>query len=513
MKKLVFFILLFLGVSIGGWSQASVPSLNATLENLERLLLSQNPSIQRSRLEVERSKADLQSSQSLFDHQLFLETAYNNDRNNLLTLDPRISLFEQVKSNTFKLNTGLQKNLRSSLRLNTSVNWLRSTNSTPFDDFGNMESPFIATNNALASLGLVQPLLRGKGREVVTANETISALQIEANQHQLVQQAATELLNLQLAYWQYLAAYRIYEIYQDNQSRIRRVLDITEQLVKGDKKPPADLIQVRADLADKEGQAILAEQAYLQAKQNLGRVVGLGLSEIERLTIPLEDFPSPKLKENNIEDYLEIASKNRQDLKALKLGVESLHRLLVVAENDLRPQLDLEGTITYGGVNRGNEIANFLTTFGENRGRQVNVGIGMRYLFPLQNNQSKAAYARQKITIQEQQIILENQERNIQINVRIALTNLELSLSALSKTEEAYNFYLTAFDNEKAKFQNGLTTLINLILFQERLTTAQIRFIQAQRQFAGDYSTLEFETGQLLSAASKVDINSFLPRN
>ncbi|MEL6134054.1 MAG: hypothetical protein AAFR59_11885, partial [Bacteroidota bacterium] len=46
--------------------------------------------------------------------------------------------------------------------------------------------------------------------------------------------------------------------------------------------------------------------------------------------------------------------------------------------------------------------------------------------------------------------------------------------------------------------QNGLTTLLNLILFQERLTLSQLDYLSAQQEFAFAIVNLRNETGTLI---------------
>ena len=69
----------------------------------------------------------------------------------------------------------------------------------------------------------------------------------------------------------------------------------------------------------------------------------------------------------------------------------------------------------------------------------------------------------------------------------------------LQKAEETLGYYQNVFSNEQVKFQNGLTTLLNLILFQERLTFAQLEHLQAQQQFATAIINLRHETGTLIT--------------
>ncbi len=507
MKKIFVSFLFWISLYLTVWSQPNTTEVIAcNLLNMEELMLLHNPSIKQRLLDIQRSQADFQSNQSVFDDQLFANSSYRRNRNNLQGNDPRLMLFDNIRGNTVNASVGLQKNFRNSLLLNSGLKWSRSANSSTFDDFGREEDPFFANNNAQFSLNLTQPLMKGKGRKITTANLRASELQIEANRNQFVQSAAAELANIQISYWQYLSAYRIHEVYQENEKRVQRVLDITKTLVNADKKPASDMIQVQADLADKEGQTILANQALLQAKQNLGRVIGLTIEQTQLLGIPSEDFPKIATiltTTNDLDNYLETAMENRTDLKALGLSKEALIIFLELTENDLLPQLDLTANLAYGGLVRGNSLSNLLTALGQSEGRQINAEIGITYRFPIQNNRSKAAFARQRIALQNQGIVLDNQRRNIKHNVKIALNNLELSLHALNKTKAANDFYQAVFEDERKKFQNGLTTLINLILFQERLTFTQINYIQAQQKLAIDYSTLRFEIGKILSKTSQ----------
>jgi outer membrane protein TolC len=93
----------------------------------------------------------------------------------------------------------------------------------------------------------------------------------------------------------------------------------------------------------------------------------------------------------------------------------------------------------------------------------------------------------------------QNLIRNIDLNVSIALNNLSSSVLILQKAQESLTYSQEVFKNEQVKFQNGLTTLLNVILFQERLTHSELEYIQAQQQFAISIMNLRFETGTLLS--------------
>ena len=91
-----------------------------------------------------------------------------------------------------------------------------------------------------------------------------------------------------------------------------------------------------------------------------------------------------------------------------------------------------------------------------------------------------------------------NLKRNIDLNVSIALNNLENSVEVLEKAKRALEFYQEVYNNEQVKFKNGMTILLNLIQFQERLTFAELDYLQAHQQVAIAIVSLRYETGTLL---------------
>ncbi|MFK8007120.1 MAG: TolC family protein, partial [Saprospiraceae bacterium] len=313
--------------------------------------------------------------------------------------------------------------------------------------------------------------------------------------------SSNEVYNMTLGYWQYLTATKTLEIYNENEARVNKVLEITNELVKAEKKPMGDLLQIQADLKDKERLTILAEQGVFSARQNLGREIGFSTVESEGIGIPENDFPDiDKIEENlSLQDFLDIAYRNRADLKAINKSLEALGVYLDVANNNLKPQLDLTGIVSYGGQDIGNGVDRFFTAIGQQQGRNYQVGVGLKYLFPIQNNSAEANQLNNQLQYNDQEILLKNQIRNIELNVSIAFNNFLNSIEAVKKSEQALIYYEEVFKNEQFKFQNGLTTILNLILFQERLTFAHLDYIQNQQQFAIAISNLRYETGTIFS--------------
>ena len=240
-----------------------------------------------------------------------------------------------------------------------------------------------------------------------------------------------------MGYWQYLGATRALAIYQSNEARVNRVLEITTDLVKADKKPTSDLVQIQADLKDKERQTIAAQQRLFAARQNLGRQIGLTTVESEGIGLPVNDFPTLAEETTTIDlpQLIAIAHANRTDLKALEKALAIANVSLEIANNNLKPQLDITAFVTYGGTDTGNSLTRFFSALGQREGRNYRVGVGLSYVFPVNNNAAEAALLSNQLQYSDQEIQIKNQIRNIELNVSIAYNNFLNSIEALKKSK------------------------------------------------------------------------------
>lgn len=485
----------------GQFAQDTIP---CGLLYISELTIEKNPQIQRQRLRIKQAKADRQLSSSIFDYRLVSSLSYNRDKLHLFNQDSRFEVTNgQIHTNSYISNIGLQRTFRSGLSSNINLDYSRTANNYPFSDFGEEIGPFISDNFSSVSMSIIQPLLKGRGRKFATANERASSKMIESNVLDMTYVSANELKNMALSYWEYLSSYKRLGIYRENENRVRKVLEITQELVEADRKAQNDLIQIQADLAGKERQSLVATQSLFSARQNLGRSIGLNEIESIKIGIPLSDYPLVEeanySSDINLESFLKLARENRADLKALLIVKEALDINFIQAQNNLKPQLDVQTSLAYGGTDLGNGFSRIITPLSRVPGRNIQFGFGLSFQFPLNNNAAEAGLVKAQAAVADQQVIIDNQIRNIELNISIALNELHNSVLKLEKATQALSFYQEVFNDEQIKFQNGLTTLLNLILFQERLTFAQLDYLDAQQEFANTIINLRNETGTLIT--------------
>ncbi len=498
--KFVFLSLLVLFGMCHIYSQTKVP---VDIVQLSEATFSKNPAIKRNILNISNAEGSLQIQKSIFDYKLTSGVSLSRNALNLFEADPRNEFIgNRLKSRNTGVSMGLQKIFRSSLIARLNVDYSMAENNFPFNRFNQNVGSYLSDHSVSSRFSLTQPLLRGRGKTIATASEQASSLNLESANNNTEFANSFELFQMGSAYWQYVAAYKSLVIFKKNEARVRRVLEITEELVKADKKPAGDLAQIQADLANQERQTKVAEQTLYTARLNLGRAIGLSEAESKQLGDPLDEFPTIRESgySNDFDEtiFLTIARKNRKDIQASKKIQKALELQLRLAENNKKPQLDLTGFVNYGGMNMGNGLNRALATFSRNEGRSLGYGFDLNFSFPLNNNQARGTYIQNEVALKDQKIANNNLQRNIDLNVSIAFNNLDNSVQVLEKAKEALEFYQKVYHNEQVKFRNGLTILLNLIQFQERLTFAELDYLQAHQQFAIAIINLRYETGTLL---------------
>lgn len=500
--KVYYFFSALLFVSVNNLHSQS--KIKCDLLEVSNIAFNKSPTIKSSYYTIQDAEANLQVEKSIFDLNLNTGLSFQNNRFNLLDADPRNQYVDRfLKGNSLDFSAGLQKRFRSGLLSELSFKYGYNNSNFPFNNFNENVGSFFGNHSGVINYSLTQPLLRGRGKRIATASMKISSFYIDRNKYVYEFTNSFEILQIGIAYWNYYTSYKSLDVYTQNENRVRNVLEITKELVKADKKPEGDLAQVNADLTNQERLTTIAKQNLYNARLNLGRVIGLTDQESQELDVPINDFPEVIATGymTNIDKnvLIKTAKDKRGDLKAVKKITEAVDLQNQLAGNNLKPQLDLTGFAFYGSVGAGNGFDETLNSFVNNQGQNVGAGAKLTFTFPLNNNLAKGNYSKSKIAINDQLVITENTQRIIELNVNIALNNLHNSVLILKKAKESFAFYQEAFNNEQIKFQTGLTTLLNLILFQERLTFSELEYLSAQQQFSNAIINLRHETGTLIS--------------
>jgi outer membrane protein TolC len=464
-----------------------------------RATLGLQPRVKLQAQQLEISKGDLQAARGQFD--LKLLTDANWIKTKVPNSDSAIQ-FQHLPPSTdtdvTTVNTSLQKQFRTGLTLIPGAELTRTKiNLTPD-----------VSNTSTGTLLAVQPLLKGRGRDVVGAPEHASEIEVGATTLDLTQTSAAAVLNTVTAYWNYLAAVKRYDIAKASEDRSVRILDETKTLIDLGNKPAADAKQAQANVADRISSRVAAEQSVYQGRQTLGLAMGLAsASEIMALPLPKDDFPAVAQDASvPLEQALqEEAERSRADLQASKQREQESQVFAVAARNALKPQLDLVASAGYSGLEVTKSLSGIPGALGSDI-KGPNAQISLSFSFPFANNSAEGRLVRSEQSYQQAVVRTADLLRTIRSNVTVARMDVERSLERLRASVQAADLYGSAVDDEAAKQQLGTSTVIDMINTEDRLTRTQQDVVAAQVSYMTALARLRYETGTLVKTPSATDL-------
>ena len=417
-------------------------------------------------------------------------------------------LIRNQATNLTSYNFTASKLLRSGISGDVIVETSRTADNL-FNDLGVNRSRFMFQVNV--------PLLRGRGREVVAANETASQLEADATLLDLNQLIAELLRDAAASYWLHLAAIRNYEVLDASEQRGKTIVENVQSLIDADRVAPVEINQVKANLADRGASRIAAQQRQVEAQQRLAIAMGLRFDQMTFLPPPADDFPSsrgpvaPETGPDSTQFHIDQAIARRADLLASEKRQDSARVIHVAAANLLRPQVDLTFSSGYSGLKEGRRIDRTLTSLVSGL-RGVDAIAGITYEFPPANNFAKGRQFAAEAAVRQADLRYLERARGVTSEVVAALQAVGYSIGRLEKAKESVELFQTALQGERDKLRLGLGSLVDLLTVEDRLTRSLSGLVDAQLAHALALTRLRFVTGTIVApdqAVQSVDREVF----
>ena len=478
----------------GAADQAPIGLLDAVQSTLAR-----HPLLEVQRKQVEISRAQKQQRSADFDTQLRL-TSTQSRTNTPLTEAGRSSAAllglstDTLTENALYLSGSAHRLLRSGIAIGPTVVMNRATD--------NLQNPD-GTNRTRVSFDVNVPLLRGKGRDVVTAPETAAEIGVEASLYDLNQEIADLVLSTATSYWQYVASLRQLQIITESEARGQEFVDAVTTLVQADKLPRSEINQAQANLAGRAAGRIAIEQQVVEARSNLALAMGLTPEHLAQLPPPADDFPDginqppPSRSPESVRSLIGLALMHRADYLAAEKKREAAGVIRRSASDRLRPQLDLTISGGYASLREGRRPDEFLASpFTRMSG--PNAVVGLSYALPPSNNLALGQVAEAEASYQQALLLRTERARVIASGVVNALTAVVSGINRLNKAHQAMTAYQAALEGEKDKLRLGVGSITDILTVEGRLTQALLDFVGAQQAYAVSLVQLRYASGMLV---------------
>ena len=461
-----------------------------------------HPDIMAYKEQIEDRLGKLQSEKGPFDVKLETIIGHSYETNPTYMRDRVFDPREERETENTAYNINLSKKYRTGIEVSSGISVSRNEilvnpNYLIFPDY--TDDP---TYDGRAKLIIKLPLLKGRGKISNTANEIAAEKEYRISLFELRHRMSKNIFDTVVAYWKYLAANRSLDQLKASENRAENFLKETKIFIAAGQNPASDLEQTAANLANKFANRIAGEQQYYQEQINLGLSMGLSIEQIKNLDSPVDDFykfdrfdllelirGSDRLIKESMSrraDYLLLLEKQKQSKVLLK-----------AAENNLLPQLDLDTSLGYSGLDEGDSASSFISSL-EKNGRGLNYSITINYKYYFANNNAKG-YLRQRQSQYKQTLIATDDIiKKISASILVSLSDLRKSALKLTKTRETVKHYTIALKNEKKKFKLGRATLLDVLQTEENLTQSLLRNISIQLEHSLALAQLYYNTGSFL---------------
>src|SRR4051812_30728477 len=308
--------------------------ISLSLQDAIRRALENNNDIEISRDDVRLQRTRVQALEGIYDPVLTISPTYTH---NSSTFSPG--------TNDFRVNAGLDKFIeRGGGTISSFFNNQRTENA--FSQAQVTSGSLSGGSSALYSSNLgvqyTQPLWRNFRIDSRRHSILVARRNLEQTDAAFRLSATTTITNVQRAYWDFVYTLRNQQNTVANVNLARENLRQVEAKIQAGAAAPLERAEVATELANREGDLLLATQQVSIAENSLKQLVIRDPLSVEwSETFTPTDAPTFTLQPVSMDEAVKDALDNRFELRRLKLQKEINQADIKYYKNQTKPQIDL----------------------------------------------------------------------------------------------------------------------------------------------------------------------------
>ncbi|MEM7391423.1 MAG: TolC family protein, partial [Verrucomicrobiota bacterium] len=376
----------------------------------------------------------------------------------------------RVRTESDSVNLGLSGQTPISTRYN-----LAARNRSSADTFNEFEEE----HNFTTSLTLTQPLLRGRGRDYTTYGIRLARRNLKVSRFDFRVQVERILIEVESAYWDLYYADRVLSVRSKSVDAAASLLKQIEVRLDVGAASEAEKVQAQSGLAQRELSLLEARRDRSRRNRTLKNLV---LEDLESIAPPfaLSDRPETNRAIDARAAVLEEALTRRPELKKSEIELTNARESLKRAQNDRRPQVDLEASYGVNGLG-----GSFGDSFDSARdGEDNNWSIGIVYRKPWPDRQNKGAVQRQASALRAEELRARQARRRIVLEIDDLLDRLEGAADQIKAGRPAVELARLNLRNERIKYEQQKSTIHNILELEAERLNAELGLSRAEVDYA-----------------------------
>ena len=468
--KRVNFLLLFIFLSGYSVQAQQLLSLDKALE-----IASQNsPDIRRSLLNLERSQESLNAQNAALKSQFSLNLTPIDFSRTRSFDDFTSQWFTQEQlgaSGTFTVSQPILLT-DGTLSLNNRFGWQRSTS-----DFNNVENRSFSNN---LYLSLNQPIFT-YNRLKIQLKELEYDLE-NSNLSYAMQKLNLEKSVTQFFYNVYLAQMSL-SITKDEFANTQKSFEITKNKVEAGLLAKEELYQAELNFATSESNLENQKVRLENTKDQFKQYIGMDIFEEVAVMTNVQAQPI----EVDLQKAIEHGLNARMEIRQREIDIETSQFQLIrtKAQNEFRGDLNL----SIGIIGDDEKLGNIYNNPTNNP--RVSVGLNI----PLWDwGEKKSRIKAQEASMKTQEINLEEQKKQIVIDIRQVYRNLENLRRQIDIAKQSEENAQLTYEINLERYANGDLTSMDLNLFQNQLSEKKMAYAQALIDYKIELLNLKIQT-------------------
>lgn len=441
-----------------------------TLEEAVALALRKNFDLQIQGFTVENAKDAIAIQQAAFDPTITASgtRSLNQQASNTSRLDGAQSEGSRTDNTTLSVGAALPKLAATNGSLSVSTNVSRSaTNST-----NALINPSFGHG---ISANLNQPLLNGAGRFNATAALERAKLGLTIASINYKSRVLSVISDTENAYYNLVAARETLRIRQLTFEYNQKLFEENQARRSTGVATDLDVLSAEVGVANARRGIVLAEQTVRDAEDRLLNLINVPNFDVRVGPVAFDEYrdgaPSFANSYKLAREYYPDTLSTEEAIKQLQIDLETARR-------NLLPTLDLSARLGYTAraTNAGYEqaISNLPNDHGNNW------SLGLTYSTPWGRHADKARYRTAQTNLSSRKAQLEQLEQTLLVNVRTAVRAVEANLAAVEIASKATELAARQYDQQKARFDAGLSTSRLVLLAQDDLETNRFQELSAR---------------------------------
>lgn len=440
----------------------SEQSTQLTLSDAVYLGLRNHRGIRSAYLQRVAQKFDLRVAKDAFNPKLLLIGKYQStqgseDRTRNTTLSPTLSLLGEYGT---RLSAGWTQRINQAERA------------------GHSRSDGL-------DMSVIQPLLRGAGRDVTTAPLRLAQVSEQANRLSLKASVSQAIFDIIIAYRELLRSQEQLAIAHQAFDRTLSLLEVNKTLIRAGRMAEFEIVQTEAEIAAQELGVEEAKNRVDGSRLALLRLLALDLST------PVHASETPDALRITVdkEQALRVAQVQQPQYLSALLGSQQANLNLLIAKNQSRWDVSLVA---------GAHQVNGRYDYASGSGRTWDSYAGVQLEIPIGDLSTRQAEVHARIRVETQDIELSDARQALEHSVNDAVRELGTRWRQYEIAQRATELSRRKLGIEQEKLRAGRSSNFQIISFEGDMRSAENARLNALIAYLNAQTQLDFTLGVIL---------------